>query len=250
MLTGWRRQQLACNLSISTIHTRAQLVDRFIKYTNEMPWNWTVQHVDEFFGDLRAEHNLARSTVRSYQNALSLFCAYLADPGYGWDTLCEKEFGSHPSQICFEWNTAAHTQDNEQDPTKRAFTRKELQTFFDRADDEVSRIRDLGRKGWVPAFRDAVLFKVAYGWGLRRNEVRHLQTVDFSRNPHAPEFGRHGVLNVRYGKANAGSAHKRRSVLTVMGWTAETAAHWIEKVLPQFGDGLDMFPSERQVPHG
>jgi hypothetical protein len=40
-------------------------------------WNWTVQHVDESFGDLRAEHNLARSTVRSYQNALSLFCAYL-----------------------------------------------------------------------------------------------------------------------------------------------------------------------------
>jgi hypothetical protein len=71
-----------------------------------------------------------------------------ADPQpVGWDILCEKEFDSHPSQICFEWNTAAHTQDNEQDPTKRAFTRKELQTFFDRADDEVSRIRDLGRKG-------------------------------------------------------------------------------------------------------
>ena len=27
------------------------------------------------------------------------------------------------------------------------------------------------------------------GWGLRRNEVRHLQLVDFSRNARAPFFG-------------------------------------------------------------
>ncbi|MET4429716.1 hypothetical protein ABIA65_003020 [Mycolicibacterium sp. 624] len=32
---------------------------------------------------------------------------------------------------------------------------------------------------------------------MRFNELRHLQTVDFSRNPHAPEFGRYGVVKVR-----------------------------------------------------
>lgn len=36
------------------------------------------------------------------------------------------------------------------------------------------------------------LFKVAYCWGLRRNE-------------HAREFGKYGVLQVRYGKAVKGS---------------------------------------------
>lgn len=190
MFTGWRRQQLSRNLAFATIEGRERLVRRFLDYTNEMPWRWSAQHVDEFFGDMRAEHHLRRSSVRSYQNALRMFCAYLVDPGYGWDRECEQLFGDHPSQVCFEWNSAAHTQDNEQDPSKRAFTHHELQAFLDHADAEAAGARGLGRKGALPAFRDAVLFKVTYAWGLRRNEVRHLQTVDFERNPHAHEFGR------------------------------------------------------------
>jgi integrase/recombinase XerD len=43
------------------------------------------------------------------------------------------------------------------------------------------------------------MFKVAYSYGF--NELRHLQTVDFSRNAHAREFGRYGVVQARYGKA-------------------------------------------------
>lgn len=245
MLTGWRHQQLARNLAFITIEARARLVARFLDHCNEMPWAWTVGHVDEFFGDLRAEHRLSRSTIRAYQNGLRLFCDYLTDPRYGWDTVCEAAFGTHPSQVVHEWNSAGHHQDNEQDPRKRAFTRSELQRFFDRADDEVDLIRFRGRKGWLPAFRDAVLFKVAYGWGLRRNEVRHLQTVDFSRNPHAREFGRFGQLQVRYGKAHVGSAPKRRSVLTVRQWSAEVVEHWITRGLPRLSDGIDLFPTER-----
>ena len=245
MLDGWRHQQLARNLSFATIDARARLVGRFLEHCNEMPWVWTVAHVDEFFGDLRAERHLSRSTIRAYQNALRLFCDYLTDSRYGWDTVCEQAFGTHPSQVVHEWNSAAHHQDNEQQPRKRAFTRAELQAFLDRADEEVSRIRNLGRKGWLPAFRDAVLFKVAYGWGLRRNEVRHLQTVDFSRNPHAREFGQFGQLQVRYGKAHAGSAPKRRSVLTVRAWSAEIVEHWVRHGLPLFGGSVDLFPTER-----
>jgi hypothetical protein len=37
MFTGWRRQQLARNLSPNTINSREQLVRRFLTYTNEMP---------------------------------------------------------------------------------------------------------------------------------------------------------------------------------------------------------------------
>jgi integrase/recombinase XerD len=70
--------------------------------------------------------------------------------------------------------------------------------------------------------------------------VAVLQTVDFSRNPHATEFGRFGLVNVRYG-----SVPKRRSVLTVRGWSAEAVEHWVRHGLPLFGDGLDLFPTER-----
>ena len=67
-----------------------------------------------------------------------------------------------PAQVFFEWNTATHVQDNEQSPAKRAFTKRELQDFFDHADDQVALIAASGCKGWLPAYRDATMFKVAY----------------------------------------------------------------------------------------
>lgn len=60
----------------------------------------------------------------------------------------------------------SHVQANEGDPAKRAFTKKELHAFFAHCDDEVARIRAFGRKGWLPAFRDATLFKTAYAYSL------------------------------------------------------------------------------------
>lgn len=91
------------------------------------------------------------------------------------------------------------------------------------------------------------MFKVAYSYGLRFNELRHLQTVDFAKNPHAREFGRHGVVHVRYGKAKRGSPHKRRSILTVFDWTPEVLTDWLANGQPHLDDGIDLFPSERGV---
>lgn len=247
MLVGWRNQQLSRSLAFGTIEARERVVRRFLAHANEPPWKWTAAHVDEFFGDLRAEHHAKPSTLRSHQTALRLFCEYVTDPGYGWSEACLELFGAHPVQVCHAWNTATHVQEAEAAPPKRAFTRDELQRFFDRADAETERIGALRRKGWLPAFRDATLFKVAYAFGLRRNEVRHLQVVDFSRNPRAPQFGRFGCLHVRHGKAMAGSAPKRRSVLTVFDWSVEVLEQWLELGLPAMGGGTDLFPSERGV---
>jgi integrase/recombinase XerD len=215
MLEGWHNQQLCRNLDHETIAGRIRIVERFLEVTNEFPWTWTPAMAEEFFSDLRSVRGRKRSTIRGYQNALRLFCSYVSHPDYGWDRVCEQRFGVHPAQVFFDWNTAVHVQDNEQSPAKRAFTKRELQDFFDHADDQVPLIAASGRKGWLPAYRGAVMFKLAYSYGLRFNEVRHLQTVGFSRNPHAPEFGRYGVVHVRYGKAKKGSPHKRRSALTV-----------------------------------
>ena len=66
------------------------------------------------------------------------------------------------------------------------------------------------RKGWLAAFRDATLFKVVYGWGLRRRETAMLDVNDFTANPAAPELGGLGVCQVRYGKAMRGSPPRGR----------------------------------------
>ena len=53
--------------------------------------------------------------------------------------MCQEVFGTHPVQVFFEWNTAAHAEEFEGQPAKRPFTREELQRLFDHADDEVGR---------------------------------------------------------------------------------------------------------------
>ena len=84
------------------------------------------------------------------------------------------------------------------------------------------------------------------GEGLRRNEVRHLQLVDFSRNARAPFFGEWGLVRVRHGKAMRGSPAKQRTVLTVFDWAAEALADWAERGLPRYGRPVnDLFPTEK-----
>ena len=91
------------------------------------------------------------------------------------------------------------------------------------------------RKGALAAYRDATLFKVIYGWGLRRTETSKLDVADWGRNPAAPEFGRYGMLHVRYGKAKRGQPPRRRNVASVMGWAVEAVADYVENIRPRFG---------------
>jgi integrase len=208
--------------------------------------------VDEFFMELRAVRGASRSTLLGYQTTLRLFLDYITDLGYGWAEECLRRFGTHPVQVCHEWNTGTHVQDAMARPRKRPLTRNELQDLFDYADDRVERAQRLGRKGWVPAFRISTMVKTAYAWGLRRNEVRMLELCDFGTNPYAPQFGGYGIVYVRHGKAMRGSPPKRRSVLTVPqhAWAVECLREWIQDIRPVTatvqGDVAPLWPTERR----
>ena len=105
--------------------------------------------LDEWLGDLRAVGGLRRSTIRSYALAVSAFCWLPDRPGLRMGgQQCEVRFGTHPVQVCHEWNTAVHVQQAEGDPVKRAFTVDELQAFFDHTDRaDSARLRGRGRRG-------------------------------------------------------------------------------------------------------
>jgi len=248
MLRGWRAQQLARGLRHETIEAREHLVRRFLQAASEYPWNWRPAHVEEWVLALR-DKRLALSTIRSYQVDLRLFSEYLCDARYGWVPACEQAFGEgvHPVLILHEWNSVAHLSGYEGSPEARPFTRDELQAFFDYADVQVERAAGSGRKGTLAAYRDATLFKVLYAFGLRRTECSKLDTVDFGTNPAAPEFGRYGMLAVRYGKAKRGQPPRRRSVAAVMAWSVEAVADYVENVRPRFGmeDHPALFVTER-----
>jgi integrase/recombinase XerC len=245
MLTGWLNQQASRLLAASTLEQRALVVRRFVAFTNDYPWRWGSGDVEEWTAEM-VGRGLAHSTIRNYQAAVALFLGYVTDPRYGWDEVCERYFGTHPVQVFHEWNTAVHRAEVEARPGNRPLSREELQDFFDFCDERVAVVRRSGRKGLLAAYRDATLFKTVYGWGLRRREAAMLETVDWSSNASAPEFGRYGAAAVRYGKALRGSPPRRRTVLSTMRWAAEAVAEWVEEIRPTYGTGSrTMWPTER-----
>ena len=233
MLAGWRRQQQARSLTGPLIEGRVRLVRRFREFTGAWPWQWTPAQVEEWI----AAGGWAHSTIRSYEGALAAFLDYACDPRYGWASECEQRMGVRPVQVCHEGNTAVHVAEYEGRPERRPLTRGELQAFLDAADDHVERASSSRRKGWLAAFRDATLFKVTYGWGLRRREAVMLDVPDLAPNPAAPELGGLGTCHVRFGKAMRGSPPRRRAVATVMPWAAEALAQYIAEVRPGFKAG-------------
>jgi integrase/recombinase XerC len=140
-----------------------------------------------------------------------------------------------------------HRSEFEGRPERKGLSREEVQAFLDHADDEVAERRRRGRKGWLSAWRDATVFKVAYAFGLRRREVAMLDLGDFGVNPHVPDFGRFGALQVRYGKAVAGGPPRRRTVLNVFPWLPDIVTDYLETARPRYEAGTSpwVWPTER-----
>ncbi|MCU6479696.1 tyrosine-type recombinase/integrase [Arthrobacter sp. A2-55] len=238
MLDGWTMQQRGGrNLKEKTVKNAVRAVERFQAFTNEWPWQWSASSLDEWMMHLVSVKKLAPSTIRGLQLSIGSFCDYVCSPHYGWAGECEGRFGTHPVQICHDWNTLPHLQVSEGKPGRRPLTRVELQELLDYADAEVDRCLESGRKGALPAYRDATLLKVVYAWGLRANEAVQLDVTDFYRNPPAPEFGRYGILQVRHGKSSRGGVPKQRSVVSLRMWAVEAVSDYIENVRPLMQEG-------------
>jgi len=69
-----------------------------------------------------------------------------------------------------------------------------------------------------------------------KGEAAALEVTDFTPNPAAPEFGRFGVCQVRFGKAMRGRPPRRRAVATVMPWVIGVLEQYLEEVRPLHGD--------------
>lgn len=233
MLDGWEMQQRGGrNLKEKSVRSALARVRDFQRFAGEWPWQWTAGDFDEWMMHLVSVRRLAPSTIRTYQHPIRAFCNYVCSSHYGWVEECLRRFDTHPVQVCHEWNSVAHLQDNEGRPGRRPLTREELQMLLDRADALVEECLLTRRKGALPAYRDATLLKIIYAWGLRITEAVSLEVTDFYTNAHAPELGRYGMLQVRNGKAPAGGAPKRRSVVSLLPWAVEAVQDYVENVWP------------------
>ncbi|TXH16319.1 MAG: site-specific integrase [Mycobacterium sp.] len=251
MLDGWRAQMLARGLEVDTIKARCRVIARFVDFTNDYPWRWRANDVDQFLADLRSQATpIALSTLRSYSNTISMFCSYVSDSRYGWVEFCEKQFRDVPSQVVFEWNTPQHTTDDAVPPGRRAFTKAELQHLFDIVDDFVDDAHNKGSKRWLTALRDSTAFKIGYAFGLRRRELVMLDLTDFGPNPHVARYGNYGALTVRWAKGTKGSGPRRRTVLTSpeFAWVVDLLQYWCSEGRQLFATAdrsPALWPSER-----
>lgn len=67
MVTGWTRQQLARNLSPSTIASRISVVRRFRHFCDvDGPWAWTATQADDWAAEPRGISGASHSTVLGY----------------------------------------------------------------------------------------------------------------------------------------------------------------------------------------
>ena len=240
MLDGWADQQRARLCKPPTIQARATTVRRFAEFTGTYPWQWRADDADAYFASLLSgDEPRADSTMRGYQNALQLFCAFTSDPRYGWTSLCIQRFNDAPSQILHEWNTATHNAEFEGRPGRRPLSYDEVQELFDSADGLAEQARRHNRKGALSAMRDSAFLKMVYAFGLRRQEAVGLDLVDLRSNPKLASYGRFGGIFVRFGKSSRGSAPRRRTVLTVpeMDWIVEVLQDYLEEVRPRFAPG-------------
>lgn len=240
MLEGWATQQRARFLKETTIVPRLTVLRRMASFTGLYPWQWEPAEAEAFISHLRSGSGpIAISTARGYEMTIQMFCAYVTDARYGWPGVCQERFGRAPQQIFHELNTAVHVDGYEGDPRRRPLTYDEVQALFDAADHRVDEIRRRGRKGALPALRDAVLLKTVYAFGLRRQEAAYLDLADLRHNPKSPGYREFGALFVRHGKSSRGGAPKRRTVLTVpeMDWIVPVLQQWVTEVRPLMAPG-------------
>ena len=249
MLDGWRNQQLARNLSFGDDRERGSgRSGRSPRTRRRYPWQWLPQMVDEWCSDLRAVRGLRRSTLRGYQEAVRLFCAYLTDPAYGWAGECEQRFGTHPVQVVHEWNTAVHVAGQRGRPAQAGVHRRRAAGVASTTPTSRSPGSGRGPQGLaagVPG-RDPVQ-------GRLRLRAAPQRDPDARRRRLRPQPARRRVrratacCHVRHGKAMKGSPPKRRSVLTVWAWVPDILDEWITEVRPLLAveGNPALWPSER-----
>lgn len=253
MLDGWADQQASRGLQATTIDVRRRLIEHFTEYCTAYPWHWQPQDLEDYSTRARPDKKpVKRSTIRGYQTTVRLFCDFLTDQRYGWQSECLVRFGVAPQQICHDWNTIAHLLDYEGDPGRRALTFDELEQFFDAADARVEAIVRTKRKGALAALRNAQMFKTIYAFGLRRAECIGLDVADLRSNPVAEQFGTFGAVYVRHGKGSRGTGPKRRTVLTLpeFDWVVEGLAQWVGQARPRMTVDWEtsiLWPTERRT---
>ena len=88
-------------LAEATVMHRVWQIRRFSNFVGSYPWEWKPVDVEDYTSSLLSGPKpLSHSTIRGYHLMIRVFCGFLVDPRYDWQSLCLERFDAVPTQIC------------------------------------------------------------------------------------------------------------------------------------------------------
>ena len=202
-----------------------RVVGRFQVFTGDYPWTWRPVDVEDFLAEMRSRSRpIGLTTLRSYSNAVSMFCAYLTHPGYGWGELCERTFGNVPARSASTGipratpPTTPYRQHGDRSHKPSSSSCSTTSTTSSTASTPPGRSAGCQRCGTRSPSRPATPMAFAAA------RLTMLDLNDFGPNPHLSDVRPFGATTVRWAKGTTASGPRRRTVLTVpeFAWVGAT----------------------------
>jgi integrase/recombinase XerC len=133
MVDGWSAQMRSRLLSVTaSIEPRIRMVRRFSEFTNDYPWNWVPQDLEERTKSLPSgAKTIAHSTVRGYQNAVAMFSITSPTPLRLGGRSARAAFKPTPFRSATSATPSPTPTATRAVPTYARLQEEELQSFFD-----------------------------------------------------------------------------------------------------------------------
>jgi site-specific recombinase XerD len=246
ILNAYENRLMSRRLKPATIKSSLDLINSFTTYTTLYPWEWKPSDFEDWSAYIYSIRKNSEATQRHKQNTIAKFQSFLVESPK-LSELCKLSFGQKPIYICSNENLIPHRVEDENKEKRTAFTREHLKCLWNFFDRQIELAYKCNSKSLKVLQRDKTLYLVIYYYGLRANEVSHLDTTDFIHHPKRPEWDSFGGILVRHGKSSGGCPPKRRTVWTISTQAVDYLRWYLENIRPQFGfdESNALFLSER-----
>lgn len=217
MVDGYRMRRIGSNNHTEdSVRSSLKSVYDMVCTVGKPPWEWEEDDFDVWTYDIfknrrdGKEGTLAASSQRSHQVNIKGFLDYICQI-QKFQNLVLQRYGLRMRQICHSGNMMPHVVEREMDVPRRHLTHEEIVDFFSAIDEAIREALTFGSKAAYPFMRDKAMFKTIYSYGLRLNELIHLDPDHFFENPEIPSFKQFGNVMVK-GKGAKGSGARWNTV--------------------------------------
>ena len=214
-------------LAKSTVRGYRSCLGRAVRDVGHPPWNWISTDIDVLLA-AHAERGLALGTQNGTITVLRSFQNYLLGD-VGLCNECQRKFGVRPQQfITLDNSIPYRRQGRKSSRVRNVPTREQCANLLAGFKEQIVNAAQKHSKSYNPLRRDYVMTVVALSYGLRLDELCHIETPHFIPDPRYPRFGRFAILRV------VGKGRKLRAVRLYAPTGADVLGWYVDEVRSEF----------------